>query len=291
MPSWSFRWEQLRQPIITITPSQARTGLQFVELQFDLTVGSHGQIVAAEWVPEHAPQEVAWRFEDTVQASSAELADLLLRLPLLQHLVQQRGCTPQIEPAALRRAPFYFGCKRYSVTVGGLFTLCLWYSIVDGILVRLGPWHEASVTEPLWEVIGLASIGFWGLLCGLLRRGKIPWVQTLGASLAVAVAFGMALLPGLLRLNLLTDTQGTQSYTYTLTAIGAEAVLFTPPHTALPTLVFDDAEYWQQHPLDSPHAFALRQGGLGFFQLDLRTLHEAVDAWDKGRRALKETGQ
>jgi hypothetical protein len=81
---------------------------------------------------------------------------------------------------------------------------------------------------------------------------------------------GLALYPGLLRLNEATDSEGLRDCEYRLTAY----VVFSPVDSQLPVLEFDkDGQYWRQFALGTTHKFELRKGGLGFYQVNMAPVY------------------
>lgn len=70
--------------------------------------------------------------------------------------------------------------------------------------------------------------------------------------------------PGLLRLNQLTDSVGRRPYAYILQADRS----LRPVDPALPILRFAE-NYWERSVVGSKHTMYLRQGKLGFYQVDM----------------------
>jgi len=113
-----------------------------------------------------------------------------------------------------------------------------------------------------------------------LLSAKVPRPETLGLSLLLGITAGVALYPGLLRVNEATDDEGLRTYDYRLT----EYVVFSPVDSNLPVLNFPkDADYWGQFKLGTTHRFELRKGGLGFYQVNMEPVHAKMHEYFVGR--------
>ena len=100
-------------------------------------------------------------------------------------------------------------------------------------------------------------------------------IRDLGCALAAA------LYPGLLRVNQLTDRGGLVSHRYALQA----DLSLKPVEDGLPVLRFPRyADYWAHFARGSLHEFALRRGGLGFYQVDMAPVNEDMRAWYRSAR-------
>jgi hypothetical protein len=130
---------------------------------------------------------------------------------------------------------------------------------------------ETYAEAPLYLVYG--GGGLFAALATLtwLRGAGIPRPESLGLSVMVGLAIGFALYPGLLRINQLTDARGLQTYAYHL----QDDLTLTPSNPALPELSFPSTrEYWESLEPGSVHALRLRQGSLGFYQIDMAPLYQ-----------------
>lgn len=104
-----------------------------------------------------------------------------------------------------------------------------------------------------------------------LRGAGIPRNESLGISVLMGLVVGFALYPGLLRINQFTDTRGLQTYAYHL----QDDLTLEPAHPELPELTFPGTrEYWESLEPGSVHALQLRQGDLGFYQINMAPLYK-----------------
>ena len=95
------------------------------------------------------------------------------------------------------------------------------------------------------------------------------------------IGVALAAHPMLLRLNQLTDSDGLQSYAYTL---GADGVWTSAFPGEAPDLEFGSAtEYWSQFRPGDSKTFNLRTGGLGFTQIDLAPIWKEQRAFYAAR--------
>lgn len=129
---------------------------------------------------------------------------------------------------------------------------------------------ETYAEAPLYTIYGGSALVVALATLTWLRGAGIPHPERLGLSVILGLAIGCALYPGLLRINQLTDDRGLQTYVYHL----QDDLTLTPTNPELPKLVFPNArEYWESLETGSVHEFRLRQGSLGFYQIDMAPLY------------------
>lgn len=130
---------------------------------------------------------------------------------------------------------------------------------------------EAYAEAPLYLVYGGGALVVALVVLTWLRGAGIPRPESLGLSVMLGLAIGFALYPGLLRINQLTDARGLQTYVYHL----QDDLTLTPTKPKLPELTFPNArEYWESLEVGSVHELQLRQGALGFYQIDMAPLYQ-----------------
>ena len=124
------------------------------------------------------------------------------------------------------------------------------------------------------------------LVTRLLRNKGVPSMESAVVGVLTGASLGCALYPGLLRMNQLTDSSGLHTYTYRSQGEGR----FVPLDETLPELSFDDhLVYWKQ--VGEHYEFELRRGGLGFYQLNLAPIHDAIADFyrTKGTRSGRQS--
>ncbi len=152
-----------------------------------------------------------------------------------------------------------------SKVIAGLFVAAIAYFIVDSFFGL----EEYYVGIPPWQ--WLFVIGLFGAIAAwlALNSGRTRLAQ---ASL-IAILFGggmaMAAYPGLLRLNAWLDPNGLVNYEYTL---GSNDTWSTT--AGAPDLIFDiDSRYWKQFEPGDVKDFQVRDGGLGFAQVNMAPIY------------------
>jgi hypothetical protein len=120
-----------------------------------------------------------------------------------------------------------------------------------------------------------------------LRRARVPVAESLGVALLFGGALGAAAYPGALRVNALTDREGLRNYEYQL----APDLTLSPLSAGLPRLAFPrDADYWAHFKAGSVHTLELRHGGLGFYQVNMQPVIEAMREFYKGQKPSRQRG-
>jgi len=187
-------------------------------------------------------------------------------LPLRAHRVQ-------IEYPGQAATGLMFDLQSHPRTMVAVVVLIglLGYAAIDTFFI-----DETYVENYQWTTWSVA-----GLIAALLAQRwidgpKIPKIVSFGLAAMVGLSVGVALYPGLLRLNQLTDNGGLQPHEYIL----RDYAQLEPIEDGLPTVRFNHySDYWRQFPLDSSHRLYLRRGGLGFYQLDQAPLVDAMRAY------------
>jgi len=171
---------------------------------------------------------------------------------------------------------FALESNRHALAAVMLVLLLLGYCVVDFPLNE----ETYAVDPPLVLFVLAGAIAALASMVWLASAG-VPRTETLGLSLLVGGAIGFALYPGVLRLNEATDTGGLRACEYRLT----EYVVFSPVDPELPVLRFPRAaDYWRQFKLGTTHRFELRKGGLGFYQVNMQSVHAKMHEYFIGKQ-------
>lgn len=155
----------------------------------------------------------------------------------------------------------------------------LFYATLDTFFISEVYVHVDNLQWTIWVAAGL-------VVALLVRRwttdSRIPRQVSIGLGIMTGASVGLALYPGLLRLNQLTDSNGLTPHDYVL----REYVRLVPVHGGLPEIRFGRyPDYWNQFQLGSVQQLYLRRGGLGFYQLDETPLHDAIRAYYEKKNA------
>lgn len=282
-PGWSIAWGQIRS--VTLKSLLYGRGPQVVSLELD--AGSRKvKLYPYQWVdPNHYQPLSPWREKQRLQrATPEEIANAIYSSEILRYLA---AVVPQLVPPREQKfASAYFALEKNprSLAVVIAFFVLLFYALGDTFVIG----HETYAAAPPYNLF--IATGVLAALAAALwmRRGQVPLPETLMVALLFGGTFGAAGYPGALRLNALTDSDGLRTYQYRLT----RERQFEPLAQGLPTLAFPQYyEYWAQFETGSLHEFELRKGGLGFYQLDMRPVNEALHDFyatqNAGRRRVR----
>jgi hypothetical protein len=204
--------------------------------------------------------------------------------PLLRYI---KSALPDIElenSANFTEPYFHLENNPSSLTIVVLFFALVLYTFVDGVII--GEETYATAAPLNWFIsIGVlsAAISAWWML-----SSGVPKPEGIIVALLLGGAAGAASYPGALRLNALTDTEGLQTYEYTLQPdLTLSAINHSPPNLAFP----GHSDYWQQYETGSIHKFELRHGGLGLYQINMEPLRDEWRKFYKGKRKTQHQSQ
>ncbi len=269
---WQFSWQEI-QAIKTkpATISLNRLGLK-LELHSNKRKKSLNPLY---WIDLQAPHDArptqAWQaFTD------AELQHALQHSPLWRYAQTQNlvfnALTQAPEPI-----PENFDLLKHPYTSKALYVFfaLLFYAVIDFNLNR-----ENYINVPfMYFITGGAVFGSFAF-AGLSSKG-IPAAEHGVLSLFLAGAMAFTLYPALLRVNQFTDMQGLQSHVYHI----HEDFSLHPVEPELPVIQMrKNLDYWGQFPVNGEYRLNLRQGGLGFYQLNWVAIEQDMREFYKAQR-------
>jgi len=153
------------------------------------------------------------------------------------------------------------------------------YIFVDGFLLE-----ETYPNDPPFSWLGTAGgLMAIGVMLTLYNR-KVPHVVTFVVGSLAGLVVAIAGYSGLLRINQLTDTAGMKSYEYELQAHTVRYAAFRPLQDGLPEIELRRHRLWSSQAKGSHHHFELRRGGLGFYQLNMAPIRQALRMYNDGYR-------
>jgi hypothetical protein len=270
-PGWAAQWSEIRAATLRLSPARASVELSHLTLATD-----HGRhrVLPSDWIQPNQWQRPSILRQLRVLAPSEEEVVARLRsTPLLRYLADA-GVQVGTESGS-RAAGFDLAANPRTLGAVGLACVLGAYALIDYLL-----FNETYADTPLYAVnvaLGAAvalAAALW------LRRGKVPRLESTALALLVGVAMSLVAYPGLLRVNQLSDEQGLRSYEYVL----QPDMTLRCTTSGVPDLRLGDHKYWQSFPIGSTHSFALRRGGLGFYQVDLGPYHDDLRAFYHGAR-------
>ncbi|HEY9050293.1 MAG TPA: hypothetical protein VIQ03_02035 [Gammaproteobacteria bacterium] len=192
----------------------------------------------------------------------------LEQLPLLRYIQEVAGIT--IDTQAKGELDYDLSKNPHTRMLMFILFGLMAYAIIDFVAN-----DEIYVQPPpmWWFVCGailIVVISVWRL-----TNRSIPKSNIIGLSVMLGIMFGLALYPGLLRVNQLTDNAGLVEYEYRRVA----AYEFRPVMNSLPVIIMTADEYWLSLDEDAEISFKLRKGALDFYQIDMAPEYAKMRQW------------
>lgn len=267
---WSLQWFEVRRA--WIGPMFKFAGGQFTSLFFE-TGNKRRRILLYPWVdtrhyhPRTLRKEKAY-INALQKQQGPEYEAMTTESAVVRYIAEHvRGV--EIEPEPTGSTGFALEKNPWTLGVVVLFFLLVAFTMIDGF-VLIG---ETYVTRPIYEVFAFGGLMAAIVSTRLLRARSVPSLESTVLSILLGVGISCALYPGALRLNQWTDNSGLHVHTYQSQGRGR----FTPLDESLPELHFDDyPEYWRQFGVGEHQGFELRRGGLGFYQLNMAPIYDAI---------------
>lgn len=269
VPGWHIDWAEVK----TISLGHLLTRGQLV---ISPENGKVRRLVSHLWEQEYklksGPKSFFMRIARQQQLQNDSIA--MLELPLLKYIREKAGL--KIDTKAHGDAGFDLAKNsRTRAAMVVLFGLLI-YTIMDIPVIT-----EMYVLEPpLWWFVtgGLFTLFIAGIW---LSEKDIPVSHSWALGVLLGIVMAVALYPGLLRLNQLTDTRGLQVFEYQHTAPNR----FEPVDYGLPILAMPSDDYWRSLPYDKLTSFSLRRGALGFYQVDMEPVYKKMRQFYCKKRA------
>ncbi len=283
---WSMQWHEVRRA--WIGPMFKFAGGQFTSLFFE-TGNKRRRILIYPWVdPSHYRPRTLRKekaYIDALQKQQGPEYEALTTESAVVRYIAEHVRGVDIEPAPTGPTGFALEKNPWALGVVVLFFLLAAYTVIDGF-VLIG---ETYVTRPAYEVFATGGLLAAIVAARLLRARGVPNLESAVLGVLLGAATGCALYPGALRLNQWTDSSGLHVYTYRSQGQGR----FTPLDESLPELHFDDyPEYWREIGVGEHQDFEFRRGGLGFYQLNMAPIHDAiVEHYRRKNRPGREAGK
>ncbi|BCR05532.1 hypothetical protein DESUT3_26010 [Desulfuromonas versatilis] len=174
---------------------------------------------------------------------------------------------------------FDLGKDKAAIMAMATMALLALYAFTDGAFIS-----EGYAGRPAF--LYMAAGGFCLLMASflLLMLGRVPTPEAVTLAMLIGISASLALYPGLLRVNQLTDKVGLQYYRY----IYAGDNILSPVNVGPPELeIRNDYGYWESFPTDHVFDIGLRKGGLGFYQINLEPIYDDMGDFYQKRRKLK----
>lgn len=278
--SWTLPWSRIKKAEIHLLMGTAQPALL-------LSDGTKSRkILVNTWVKKDEEEPIQkpsiqelFRYRGIPRAPSfEEMKARLEALPLLQAL---RAHNVPVEYPKQTATGLMFDLQSHPRTkaIVAVFLGLLIYAALDTFFI-----DETYVENFQWTTWAAAGLITAFVAQRWITDPKIPKIVSIGLAVMLGLGVAVALYPGLLRINQLTDEVGLQPHEYVL----RQYAELTPVEEGLPTVRFNSyGDYWRQFPLGSSHRLYLRRGGLGFYQLDQAPLVDAMRSYYEKQRTEK----
>jgi len=270
-PEWSAKWNDITRAYFR--KKKGAYGLGSIELVLATYRGEEHKLRPYLWVDTAVSEPASpWRALSRIQSMKPpELHRAILESPIMRFVAAR---LPRFETEAgwdKVAFPYALEANRRALAALALCAALMAYAITDLVINQ-----ETYAFRPPYSTLALLGV-IVALIAGRWLSGAdMPSAERAGLAIVLGATFAGALYPGLLRINQLTDGVGLRTYLYQLQRDGSLAPLQTGP----PELRFlRYADYWSSFSAGSLHEFRLRRGGLGFYQVDMAPVNEAMRAY------------
>lgn len=238
-PDWSMKWSQIKAAYFKPASLKMVQGPLSMSLVLE-TASFSRKMVPCAWIDPNDSEETHPALQHWSRFSPRQTKLVLPYCPIIKYLTK-RGIDvkmDQVEKASqAQSADFALESNRHSLAAAILFFTLLAYALLDFLINK-----ETYADFPFYNIYIGSGVFMAIIVMGWLRRAKVPKRESIVVALLLGGVFGVALYPGLLRLNQLTDTQGLQIYQYVLQK---DYSLKPLDSIALPSLYFErDLDYW-----------------------------------------------
>ena len=275
MPGWSLKWTEVSRAYLR--RKRGVYGAGAIELVLVTYQEQSFRLRPFFWVdPTESEPETPWRSFHRSQVLKAEdYRSAILGSPVVRFVAAH---LPRFELESSWdkvSLPYALESSRGALVAIALIFVLIVYTIVDLVINE-----EAYASRPPYSLYVLVGV-LVALVTGRwLHAGNVPYRERVGIAVVLGAVLGFALYPGFLRINEMTDRVGLRTYVYQLQADGSLA----PLQQGLPELRFPRyADYWSKFAKGSLHEFRLRRGRLGFYQIDMAPINEAMREYFQGR--------
>jgi hypothetical protein len=275
-PGWFLRWSQVTHGRLDRSRFGLDAGLSTLTLT---TTTGVRRLRPYFWVnPQTWKPVMKRRFGIPVKPDAAERLESIVNGELVTYIRDHvPGMDMNIGDGAAGKQPFRLEDNPWTGGMTVLLLVLLGYALVDSFIVKT----EVFAGRPPLGVYVAGGLLAAVAAAALLFRERLPVYVCILLSAMIGTAFAAASHPALLRINQWTDETGLDDYVYVRQPDG----VYRPENPALPSLSMDyPADYWAQFRPGSKYAFALRKGGLGFWQLSEVPLRDAYLEYYEAQR-------
>ena len=278
-PDWYMRWDQLKKIELGTLYGTARHP-NFVLMTFTSATEKH-RIRPGLWIdPKNYPQP---KFHFSLKhASMTQSNEEVLKSVMESEVaVYISAVVPNITiDSALAQAVTQTSLEKNPhgrISIAIIFLLII-YSVIDFVIEP-----ESYVDNPAnfayfyiaAGIVGAAVSAIW------LYRSTLVNAEKAGLALLIGVLVSVAMVPGALRINALTDSRGPVKYDYYVIQ-SSDGVVLRPLVEGMPVIdYFAHNKFWNKFGNDETYQVLIRKGGLGFYQFNSSTIVDEIQHFDK----------
>ncbi|MDO8988168.1 MAG: hypothetical protein Q7U91_00880 [Sideroxyarcus sp.] len=160
----------------------------------------------------------------------------------------------------------------------GIVALLILYAIADFVAIPYSYVDEPSALLHLFipaGIVGAILARIW------LHKSTLPAAENNGLALLIGMLVAVAMVPGALRINALTDSDGGTTYDYYVTQ-SRDGVVLRPVIEGMPVIdYFAKKKFWNEFGKDDTYPVRLQKGVLEFYQFDSSIIVDDIRARDK----------
>ena len=266
-PDWSIKWSMIKTAYFK--PAKLGRGPLAVFMVIE-TSSLSKKIIPCIWIDPNNLEQSPSLLQSQWQSFNPQQTKLILpSCPVIKYftLMGIDVKTEQIDNNLSDKSfEFALESNPHSLIAVILLLTFLIYASVDSIINS-----ETYIDKSFYQIYLWSGVVTSIIVMGWQMIAKVPKSESFAVGLFFGGALGVALYPGLLRINQLTDTQGLQTYQYVLQS---DYSLKSLDNDELPRLFFKtDLDYWSHFEPDSIHEIELRKGGLEFYQINMAPIY------------------
>ena len=272
VPDWSFRWDELQDTSWKLVPGQyIASRLLFHTQQKTYRISPWHWVVAGARVDRYFPK----RRYSKEQAGSVMRRTAVLEWVRKKFPGYRDDSFYQARQSAIN-LDFDGGDVTPLTAIVAVIFIALVFLFIIEIYFTANEFYADFVP---YQLIGLSALFGFLIVHLTLRHFEPERKNSALYALLFALGIGLAAYPLLARVNAWTDTAGLHGYEYRLDT--DYVWRSTEPGTPDLDMYLSGSRWWRQfHPGDS-YTFELRNGGLGFWQVNMSPVYEAQKHYSK----------
>jgi hypothetical protein len=265
-PDWSLPWNQVQKAELSALGIRLQ-GPEFALLTL-ISAADKRRIFPAHWVDANHYSRSSFRFTFAFKLAAPtrdEIINSLMTSEVMRYIANN---VPHIAiDTSLGKTEVFTSLEKnpHGRKALGIVALLILYAIIDFVAVP-----DSYIDEPVSLLPMFFSAGLIGaILSGIwLYKSSLPLGEKTGLAFLIGMLVAVAMIPGALRINALTDMKGAATYDYYVTQ-GKDSVVLRPVVEGMPTIdYFARNAFWNKFGSNDTYPVLIRKGGLGFYQFN-----------------------